>query len=462
MDDGTMQAAMPAGGFARVHTRFAFVVVTSVMLGACAWPMYRSDANHTGTNMEGVVAPADRGSLTTLFTVPTGGPVFSSAAIVDGIGYVGSLDGKVYAFDAKGVTNCGGTPKQCAPLWTGQTTGQIMGSPAVVDGVVYITSDDGMLQAFDAAGQTSCSGTPTVCQPLWSSPQETVIRSSPVVANGVVYIGSSHNTIEAFDAAGATGCSGTPKVCQPLWQGPAPGLNGVSDSTPAVANGLVYVGARDGRLYAFDATGSTGCGGTPKVCQPVWTAVTTLNAEIDSSPTVADGFVYINADDEKLYAFDPVGVVNCTNGAPRACSPIWVAPIHLGGSASPAVARGILYVTSDDGVMLAFDAAGSRGCSGTPTTCLPLWTGNMGGAHFLSSPAVANGTVYIGSGHDVFGFDQDPIVGCGASGAQITCNPLWTAHTGGFVQSSPAVSNGIVYVGSGDGNLYAYGLPPRS
>jgi hypothetical protein len=38
---------------------------------------------------------------------------------------------------------------------------------------------------------------------------------------------------------------------------------------------------------------------------------------------------------------------------------------------------------------------------------------------------------------------------------------LWNGVTGGYV-TSPAVSNGMVYVGSGDGKLYTFGLPPAS
>ncbi|MGD0716776.1 MAG: PQQ-binding-like beta-propeller repeat protein, partial [Halobacteriota archaeon] len=34
---------------------------------------------------------------------------------------------------------------------------------------------------------------------------------------------------------------------------------------------------------------------------------------------------------------------------------------------------------------------------------------------------------------------------------------LWNYTTGGYVFSSPAVVNGTVYVGSSDGNLYAIG-----
>jgi eukaryotic-like serine/threonine-protein kinase len=39
-----------------------------------------------------------------------------------------------------------------------------------------------------------------------------------------------------------------------------------------------------------------------------------------------------------------------------------------------------------------------------------------------------------------------------------TGTPLWSYTTGGGVGSSPAVANGVVYVGSGDDNLYAFGL----
>jgi outer membrane protein assembly factor BamB len=41
----------------------------------------------------------------------------------------------------------------------------------------------------------------------------------------------------------------------------------------------------------------------------------------------------------------------------------------------------------------------------------------------------------------------------------MTCSPLWSFTTGGSVVSSPTVANGMVYVGSDDYNLYAFGLP---
>ena len=62
----------------------------------------------------------------------------------------------------------------------------------------------------------------------------------------------------------------------------------------------------------------------------------------------------------------------------------------------------------------------------------------------VSSPAVANGVVYVGS-------DDDNVYALNAS----TGAKLWSYATGGAVYSSPAVANGVVYVGSDDGNVYA-------
>ena len=54
-----------------------------------------------------------------------------------------------------------------------------------------------------------------------------------------------------------------------------------------------------------------------------------------------------------------------------------------------------------------------------------------------SSPAVANGVVYVGS-------DDNNVYALNAT----TGAKLWSYTTGGDVVSSPAVVNGVVYVGS--------------
>ncbi|HJV08680.1 MAG TPA: PQQ-binding-like beta-propeller repeat protein, partial [Acidimicrobiales bacterium] len=193
-------------------------------------------------------------------------------------------------------------------------------------------------------------------------------------------------------------------------------------SSPAVANGVVYVGSRDGKLYAFDAAGGA----------PVWAATT--GGAVDSSPAVASGMVYVGSNDDKLYAFD------AATGAPR-----WAATTGDNVFSSPAVANGVAYVGSNDGKLYAFDAV-----AGTP-----LWTATTGGVVF-SSPAVANGVVYVGSFdvNGLYAFDAAGSINC--SGTPKTCLPLWTAMTRAAVTSSPAVAHGFVYASAGDGKLHVF------
>jgi outer membrane protein assembly factor BamB len=69
-----------------------------------------------------------------------------------------------------------------------------------------------------------------------------------------------------------------------------------------------------------------------------------------------------------------------------------------------------------------------------------IWRYNTGGA-VNSSPAIVNGVVYVGSGY----FKTGRVYALrAATGAK-----LWSHKLGSSVLSSPAVANGIVYVGSG-------------
>jgi len=66
------------------------------------------------------------------------------------------------------------------------------------------------------------------------------------------------------------------------------------------------------------------------------------------------------------------------------------------------------------------------------------------GAPIHSSPAVVDGTVYVGSQDSkLYALDA-------ATGAK-----RWEYKTGSWVESSPTIANGVVYFGSNDGRLYA-------
>ncbi|MGB8730252.1 MAG: PQQ-binding-like beta-propeller repeat protein, partial [Candidatus Sulfotelmatobacter sp.] len=105
---------------------------------------------------------------------------------------------------------------------------------------------------------------------------------------------------------------------------------------------------------------------------------------------------------------------------------------------SPAVADGVVYIGSEDTNVYALHAR----------TGSLLWS-YPAGESVISAPAVANGIVYVGSGsfdslnHNLYALKAK-------TGAL-----LWSYPTGNGVESSPAVENGVVYVGSDDGNVYA-------
>jgi outer membrane protein assembly factor BamB len=275
---------------------------------------------------------------------------------VNGVLYDASSDGNLYAFDAAGSTNCSGTPKVCAPLWTASTgRGQASSSPAVANGVLYVSGNrpgQDLLFAFDAAGATGCSGTPKVCTPLWTAPLAGSIGLAPAVANGMVYVGESEpnflGQVAAFDAAGSKNCSGTPKTCSPLWTSPT--LTAIT-SSPAVANGVLYIGSSGGKLYAFDAAGVTNCSGTPTTCAPLWS--TASYSMIPSSPAVANGVVYVGAWNGNFYAFDAAGAIGCS-GTPKTCMPLWTSATRGPIGTSPAIDNGVLYIGSDDGNLYAY------------------------------------------------------------------------------------------------------------
>jgi outer membrane protein assembly factor BamB len=423
---------------ARRVRMLGLVVGLVIALAGCDWPMFRFDPGHTGFNQSEILLDKSNvGSLHPVWFGMTGALVESSPAVANGVAYIGSEDHKLYAFDAAGTTGCSGTPgplKTCAPLWTGATGDRITSSPAVANGVVYVGSYDGKVYAFDAAG-ANCGGSPKTCSPLWVAPTGGLVASSPTVVGGVVYIGSTDEKLYALRASDGIR----------LWSA---ALGGVVVSSPAVVNGVVYVGSVDHRLWAFDAAGVKGCGGSPTNCQPLWTGST--GGEIVSSPAVAGGVVYIGSNDNKLYAFDASGRKRCS-GTPKTCTPLWTGTTGERVGSSPAVANGVVYVGSFDGKLYAFDATGRTGCSHAPKTCAPLWTSDTTGNIQLSSPAVANGIVYVnsyvmGSGR-TFAFDAAGSTGC--SGSPKTCAPLVTLFTNDFGISSPTVVNGRVYVASG-------------
>ena len=187
-------------------------------------------------------------------------------------------------------------------------------------------------------------------------------------------------------------------------------------TTPAVANGIVYFGVNRPIpvVYAVDA--ATG--------QEIWEHVGTIS-NIVSSPALLDGRLYVAFTDGTIRALD------ATNG-----QVIWSVIQPGGANSSPAVADGRPVYRNPQPRAARSQRQDRRRPSGW-LPCpdrngpRPLWITDG------SSSAPAMTTSCMPS-------TQSPE------------QTLWTATTSDWVQTSPAVANGVVYIGNNAGNVYAF------
>jgi outer membrane protein assembly factor BamB len=213
-------------------------------------------------------------------------------------------------------------------------------------------------------------------------------------------------------------------------------------SSPVMDNKKVYFGSDDGNVYAVDA----------KSGHEIWRRTT--RGPVPSTPAVAAGIVYFISYDGNFYAlnaetgalkwkfatggerrFEAKGLHGMQPKNQTIADPF---DIYL---SSPVVADGMVYFGSGDGYLYALDAA-------TGDLRWKFKTGDV--VH--ASPAYVNGVVFVGSWDSYF-YAVDAKTG----------KEKWRFHGGedplihnqvGF-QSSPAVIDGTVYTGCRDAQVYA-------
>lgn len=183
---------------------------------------------------------------------------------------------------------------------------------------------------------------------------------------------------------------------------------------------------------------------TPSLSALAWKFST--SGKFVSSPAIHDNVVFAGNSDKNIYA------VNASDGTLK-----WKFATNGPVTSSPAVSGGLVIASSVDGRIYAieeatgkqkwaFVTAGERRFTapgihgGMPRTQLMADPFDV----FLSSPVIADGVVYIGSGdHNVYALDVE------------TGTLKWKFKTGDVVHASPAVANGTVFIGSWDSNFYA-------
>ena len=287
-------------------------------------------------------------------------------------------------------------------------------SPTVVGDRLYIGAVRGSV--FSIAGATYCIDTVSQ-QVVWRHPSPIPIFSSPAVAGGRVYIGEGYHHddnchLRCLDA----------KTGEQIWSFPT---KSHVESTPFISQGKLYFTAGADGVYCIDALEG----------QEIWHYP---DVHADMSPVVHQGKAYFGTGygDYKIYAVD------ATTGqevwAREVPYPVWGSPSAAGTAIFFGLGRGNFSESDPNpaGKVLAVDAE----------TGDTRWEYEAGDA-VITAIALKNDAVLFGS-RDGFVYSLRATDG--------TLN--WKTDLRGPVVSSPAVTMDAVYAATQNGRLYALSL----
>ena len=249
------------------------------------WPMFMYDLHFSGRSPDRTLKPP----LKLLWKYKTGGPIQASPVVANGTVYVASTDHRLYALDAK----------KWGFKWSFEAGGIIRYAPAVWNNRVYFSARNNHVYALNAeTGEW-----------LWEFRSDTWMDSPPILSKGRLYIGAYTRKIHVLNATtgelesqpqGRVYIDGIEYICSRGQLRPAAPQHNVSAwreltpltySYPAIANGVVYIGARDNQIHALDIESR----------EEIWSYPT--KGFIDAAPAIADGALYVTSDDGYVYAF---------------------------------------------------------------------------------------------------------------------------------------------------------------
>jgi outer membrane protein assembly factor BamB len=230
--------------------------------------------------------------------------------------------------------------------------------------------------------------------------------STPALVDDVLYLGAGSH-VYALNAK-----DGTIK-----WQYPADGASvpGSFNSSPAVADGKVFIGSDNDNLSVLDA--STGA--------LLWQVATA--GAVSAAPIVADGAVFFGSTDAHLYAINENNQTPLWGGQFKSDGPIFTAP---------ALADGLLYFGDFDGNLYAV-----RETSGDK-----LWTYSPAGGVSPGSPVYRNGILYSVSGSN--------IIAVSARTADLRTTFNFPAN----ILSPPTISDTSVYASASNQEIVSFNL----
>lgn len=430
--------------FLTVGGRIDNAVIGALAVGASAtWTTYQHDSSHSGYSAESQINSANTQTLSQAWSFGAGDWVTGTPIVSDGVVYIGSWDGHMYALrerDGSMLWNYNGgtlTVDRCGSTYGIDSTAALSG------GRLFFGNGQAQLTALNAANG----------QLIWRSQladpaQAYHIWASPLVFDGKIYVGLASHCVNP--------CITGRLVCidandgHVIWNfatAPEGSLGGAVWSSAAVDAGrrMIYVGTGN-YCTGTDLHSSAIVGLNADTGALVWRFKRLPqgdlnNLDFGASPVLFDASgqpaVAVPSKDGHCYA------LNRATG-----DLIWDTVVtdgnSIGGSiASPAAAFGKIFfgatVQRATGKVVALDQRDGKIVWESP---LPL--------PVLGAAAVAGGVVFAGAADGALhAFDA-------SSGAQ-----LWSAPRNSML-GGVSISGASVFVGSLDHNVYAFALPNNS
>ncbi|MHB8792140.1 MAG: outer membrane protein assembly factor BamB family protein [Thermoleophilia bacterium] len=231
------------------------------------------------------------------------------------------------------------------------------------------------------------------------------LDSSPAVANGLVYFGSHDQNFYALDAESG----------QERWKF---STGNIILSSPAVSEGTVYFGSMDRFFYALDAMTGEKKWSFETASSKKPPRATIPSYGIQSSPVLEDGIVYFGTFGDRLYA------LNAMTGAK-----IWEfeAPNEI--MDSPAVADGVVFFPC----LLKLFAVDAK-------TGKLIWEKEIQNGLGVT-PVIADGLVLYDDGVNLSAYKCD------------TGELIWEIEVGmgGGLDYGPSVSDSVAFIGDSKG-----------
>lgn len=224
----------------------ASVLAMSPLAAAADWPMWRNGASNTGDSPETINLPLTEQWHSSAPSVEENGAVVSN-----GIVYMSTDDGKLYAFNVSTGSEVSGFPV---------TTGLSYGTPAVdsANQKVYALTRDSKLYAFNLDGTSA-----------WTADVGSVgynYNEGPIIDESYVYI-KAGGGLKKYSSDGSL-----------QWSSPTSG----TVTQPSIMGDYVYVNSESGQIRKYGkATGTeVTTGGFPISTASSQSGLTTVNGKI--------------------------------------------------------------------------------------------------------------------------------------------------------------------------------------